>query len=74
MGATFARGCSENHRRALAIELLELLQGRDADNFDGMATGYQSQFHGHDEWGEMFAASREKVTHFIRTELRFKKL
>jgi hypothetical protein len=62
--------CSTILRKSSArIELLELLLGREADDFDGIATSYESQFHYHYEWRELFAASREKVTHFIRTEL-----
>jgi hypothetical protein len=50
----------KNHRRASAIELLELLRGREADDFDGVATGDESRFHDHFEPRDMFAAWREK--------------
>jgi hypothetical protein len=63
-----------NHRRASAIELLELLRGRKAYNFNGIATGDESWFHYHYEQGEMFAASREKRTPFVRTQLEVQKV
>jgi hypothetical protein len=50
----------KNHRRASAIELLELLRGREAHDFDRTATGDESWFHCHYQLREMFAASREK--------------
>jgi hypothetical protein len=63
----------KNHRRASAIELLELLPGREAYAFDGIATGDESWFHYHYEPREKFAASRETVTRFVRTQLEVQK-
>jgi hypothetical protein len=47
----------KNHWRASAIEPLELLRGRQAYDFDGIATGDGPWFHYHDELRGMFAAS-----------------
>jgi hypothetical protein len=58
----------KNHRRASAIELLELLPSREVYDFDGIATGDGSWFHCHYESREKFAASRENVTPFVRTQ------
>jgi hypothetical protein len=58
----------------LAIELVELLRGREAYDFDGIATGDESWLHHHYELREMFAASREKVTPFIRTQVGVQKV
>jgi hypothetical protein len=57
----------QNHRRASTIELLELLPGQQAYDFDGPATGHESWFHDHYEPYKMFAASRETVTPFVRS-------
>jgi hypothetical protein len=64
----------KNHRRAPAIELLELLRGRKAYDFDGIATGDESWSHCHYEPLEMFAASRNKLTPFVRTQLAVQKV
>jgi transposase len=52
----------KNHQRASAIELLVLLRGlgREAYDFDGIATSDESWFYYHWEPREMFTASREK--------------
>jgi hypothetical protein len=54
--------------------LLELLPGREACTFDGIATGDESWFHYHWEPSEKFAASRETLTHFVRTQLVVQKV
>jgi hypothetical protein len=59
--------------RASAIELLELLPGGEASDFDGTTTGDESWFDHHYELREMFAASREKVAPFVRTHLGVQK-
>jgi hypothetical protein len=64
----------KNHWRESVIELFELLRRREAYDFDGIATGDESWFHYHWEPREMFAASREKVTLFVRTELGVQKV
>jgi hypothetical protein len=64
----------KNHRRASAIELLKLLRGREAYDFDAIATGDESLFHYHSEPRKMFAAPREKVTPFVRTQLGVQKV
>jgi hypothetical protein len=63
-----------NHRRASALELLELLRRREAYDFDGIATGDESWFHCHYEPLEMFAASRDIVAPFLRTQLGVQKV
>jgi hypothetical protein len=67
-------GTQKNHRHASAIELLELLPGRKAYAFDVIATGDESWFHYHCEPREKFAASRETLTPFVRTQLRVHKV
>jgi hypothetical protein len=59
----------KNHGRASGIELVELLPGRKVYNFDWIATDDESWFHYRYELREMFAASREKATPFVRTQL-----
>jgi hypothetical protein len=56
----FLDDTQKNHRRALAIELFELLPGREAYDFDGIATGDEPWFHYDYEPREKSAASREK--------------
>jgi hypothetical protein len=50
----------KNHRRASVIALLELLRGREAYDFDGIATDDESWFHYHYKSREKFAVSQEK--------------
>jgi hypothetical protein len=64
----------KNHRRASAIALFELLRGREAYDFDGIATGEESWFSHHYQSREKFAASREKVTPFVLTQLAVQKV
>jgi hypothetical protein len=70
----FLGDTQKNHRRTSAIELLELLPGRQAYAFHGIATGDESWFHCHYEPREKFAPSREKVTSFVRTQLEVQKV
>jgi hypothetical protein len=51
-----------------------LLRGREAYDFDGIATGDESWFHYYYEPCEMFAASRENVTPFVRPQLEVQKV
>jgi hypothetical protein len=51
-----------------------LLRGRQAYDFDGIATGNELWFCYHYKSREMFAASREKVTPFVQTQLKVEKV
>jgi hypothetical protein len=58
----------KNHRRPSAIELLELLRGREADDFVWIAVSDDSRFRYHHEPHKIFTALREKVISFARTQ------
>jgi hypothetical protein len=60
MGAHLLDDAQKNHRRASAIELLELLRRREAHDFNGITIGEESWFHYDYEPREKFPASREK--------------
>jgi hypothetical protein len=64
----------KNHPRASEIELVELLRGRKADDFDGIATGDESWFHYHHEPRETHTASREEAIAVVRTQLAVQRL
>jgi hypothetical protein len=63
----------KNHQRVLVIALFESWRGREAYDFDGIATDDEPWFHYHYEPREKFATLREKVTPFVRTQLGFQK-
>jgi hypothetical protein len=63
-----------NHRGASVIEVIELLRGREAHDFDAIATDDESYFHYHYEPREVLAASREKAYLLFGLSSGFKKL
>jgi hypothetical protein len=58
MGAPFAR----RSEKSWAIELFELLRGRETYDFEEIATGDESWFHRHYEPREMFAFHEIEVS------------